>query len=54
MPELTCSFERHSAFSGKHSAIQQLMHKDYTYTHKYPPLSICRYLFIHLVWTGAI
>ena len=34
------------SFSGKHSAILQLLHKDYSFT--YPPLSVARYSFIQL------
>ena len=37
-PWQTCSFQRYLNFSGKHSAMLQLLHGDYSFT--YPPLSV--------------
>ena len=42
-PWQTCSIQRHIDFSGKHSAMLQLLHED-----RYPHMSVARYSFIQL------
>ena len=42
----TCSFQGHFNFSWKHSAILQLLRKDYSF--RYPCMSVARYSFIQL------
>ena len=46
-PWQTCSFQGHFDFSGKHSAMLQLLCEHYSF--RYPPLSVARYSFIQLV-----
>ena len=49
-PWQTCSFRHQVDFSGKHSAMLQLLHEDYSLT--FPPLSITRYSSIQLSELG--
>ena len=42
-PRQTCSTENHLSFSGKHSAMQQLIRKDYLYTY----IHHCSQVLIH-------
>ena len=50
----TCSFQRHFDFSGKHSAMLQLLHEDCSF--RYPSLSVARYLFMQLseLWQSGM
>ena len=43
-PWLTCLFHHHLDFSGKLSAMLQLLYKDCSF--RCPPLSVAKYLFI--------
>ena len=49
-PRQTCSFRHPLDFSGKYSAMQQLLHGDYPLT--FPPLSKARCSFIQLSELG--
>ena len=46
LPWQTCSFQCYLDFSGKHSAMLQLLREDYSF--RYPPLSVARYSFKQL------
>ena len=46
IPQQNCSFQGHFNFSWKHSAILQLLRKDYSF--RYPCMCVARYSFIQL------